>query len=113
MKVKSFSKLTSLNLYEWSYFRVKFPCVNISNCYYNNIGKKVAKPKKKKALVEVREVMRLKHYSIHPERSYSDWIRRYILFNEKKGSGGTFVQSEKIKIKKGLKLSLSPSQNYK
>ncbi len=28
----------------------------------------------KKLLDQVREVMRLKHYSIHTERSYCDWI---------------------------------------
>ena len=30
---------------------------------------------------EVRDVMRLRHYSIHTERSYCDWIKRYILFH--------------------------------
>ena len=29
---------------------------------------------------EVREVMRLHHCSIHTERSYCDWIKRFILF---------------------------------
>jgi hypothetical protein len=29
---------------------------------------------------QVREVMRLKHYSIRTERSYCDWIKRYIRF---------------------------------
>jgi len=38
--------------------------------------------KNKKILDEVRDVMRLHHYSIHTERSYSDWIRRYILFHK-------------------------------
>jgi integron integrase len=32
-------------------------------------------------LDQVREVMRLKHYSIRSERCYSDWIRRYIKFH--------------------------------
>jgi hypothetical protein len=27
---------------------------------------------------QVREVLRLKHYSIRTERSYADWIKRYI-----------------------------------
>jgi len=30
---------------------------------------------------EVREVMRLHHYSIHTERSYCDWIRRFALYH--------------------------------
>ena len=32
-------------------------------------------------LEQVRNVMRLHHYSIHTERSYLDWIKRYILFH--------------------------------
>jgi len=38
----------------------------------------------KKILDEVQEVMRLHHYSIHTERSYCDWIRRFILFHRMK-----------------------------
>ena len=30
---------------------------------------------------EVHAVMRLKHYSIHTERSYSDWIKRFVKFH--------------------------------
>jgi integrase len=33
-------------------------------------------------LDQVREVMRLKHYSIRTERCYCDWIRRYIHFHK-------------------------------
>jgi len=33
---------------------------------------------------EVREVMRLHHYSIHTERSYCDWIKRFIRFHKMK-----------------------------
>jgi site-specific recombinase XerD len=33
-------------------------------------------------LDEVRNVLRLKHYSIHTERSYVDWIKRYVHFHE-------------------------------
>lgn len=36
----------------------------------------------KKILDEVREVMRLHHYSIHTERSYCDWIRRFALYHQ-------------------------------
>src|SRR6266571_9462994 len=32
-------------------------------------------------LDQVRNVMRLHHYSIHTERSYLDWIKRYIKFH--------------------------------
>jgi len=31
---------------------------------------------------QVREVMRLKHYSLRTERSYCDWMRRYIHFHK-------------------------------
>ena len=34
--------------------------------------------KNRKLLDEVRDVMRLHHYSIHTERTYCDWIKRYI-----------------------------------
>jgi hypothetical protein len=34
-----------------------------------------------KLLDQVRRVMRLHHYSIHTERSYIDWIRRFIRFH--------------------------------
>ncbi len=33
-------------------------------------------------LDEVRDVMRLKHYSIHTERSYCDWIKRYVTYHK-------------------------------
>ena len=38
-------------------------------------------PEKHKLLDEVAEVMRLRHYSIHTERSYCDWIKRYVRFH--------------------------------
>lgn len=34
--------------------------------------------KEKRLLDEVRDTMRLHHYSIHTERTYCDWIKRYI-----------------------------------
>ena len=36
---------------------------------------------KLKLLDQVREVLRLKHYAIRTERSYIDWIRRYVKFH--------------------------------
>ena len=35
-----------------------------------------------KLLDQVRNVLRLHHYSIHTERSYIDWIKRYVHFHE-------------------------------
>ena len=37
---------------------------------------------KLRLLDQVREVLRLKHYSIRTERSYCDWIRRYVKFHK-------------------------------
>jgi len=37
-----------------------------------------------KLLDQVREVMRLKHYSIRTERTYCDWVRRYVQFHRMK-----------------------------
>lgn len=42
----------------------------------------IKKNSDKKILDEVREVMRLYHYSIHTERAYCDWIKRFILFHK-------------------------------
>jgi len=38
----------------------------------------------KKLLDRVRDVIRLKHYSIRTEQAYTDWIKRYILFHDKR-----------------------------
>jgi hypothetical protein len=50
---------------------------------------------KKKLLDQIRDVMRLKHYSLRTEQAYTDWIRRLISFQNKiiprlrvKASGG-------------------------
>ena len=40
----------------------------------------------KKWLDQTRDRLRLKHYSIRTERAYVDWIKRYILFHDKKYS---------------------------
>lgn len=39
---------------------------------------------KLKLLEQVSEVMRFKHYSIRTERTYREWIRRFILFHGKR-----------------------------
>jgi integron integrase len=36
---------------------------------------------KLRLLDQMREVLRLKHYSIRTERSYTDWVRRYVRFH--------------------------------
>ncbi len=37
--------------------------------------------KEKMLLDEVRDFMRFKHYSIHTERTYCDWIKRYVQYH--------------------------------
>jgi hypothetical protein len=39
---------------------------------------------KSRLLDQVREKIRLKHYSIRTEQGYSDWIKRFILFHGKR-----------------------------
>jgi Phage integrase, N-terminal SAM-like domain len=41
-------------------------------------------PKPRKLLDQVIEANRLDHYSYRTEKSYIDWIRRYILFHDKR-----------------------------
>lgn len=38
----------------------------------------------KKLLDQLREILRLKHYSYRTEQSYVDWVRRFILFHGKR-----------------------------
>jgi hypothetical protein len=38
----------------------------------------------KKLLDQLREVLRLKHYSYRTEQAYVDWVRRFILFHDKR-----------------------------
>jgi site-specific recombinase XerD len=37
---------------------------------------------KAKLLDQMREVLRVRHYSIRTERSYVDWVRRYVRFHQ-------------------------------
>ena len=39
---------------------------------------------KKKLLDQVREQIRVRHYSMKTERTYIGWIKRYIFFHQKK-----------------------------
>ena len=43
-----------------------------------------SKPKQKKLLDQVRDAIRTKHYSARTEKTYIDWIRRYIIFHNKR-----------------------------
>ena len=53
-------------------------------------------PRHKKLLDQVRDAIRLKHYSIRTEEAYVAWIRRYILFHNKRHPtemGGVEIQT--------------------
>ncbi|CCI18731.1 Genome sequencing data, contig C304 [Microcystis aeruginosa PCC 9807] len=41
-------------------------------------------PPPRKLLEVVRETIRLKHYSYRTEQTYVDWIKRYLVFHQKK-----------------------------
>lgn len=41
-------------------------------------------PRKKKLLDQVRDKIRLNYYSLKTERSCVDWIKRYIVFHNKR-----------------------------
>ena len=40
--------------------------------------------KPQKLLDQVRDAIHLKHYSIRTEQAYVDWVRRFILFHDKR-----------------------------
>jgi len=42
------------------------------------------KPTGKKLLEQVRDAIRAKHYSLRTEKTYIDWIRRYIIYHDKR-----------------------------
>jgi hypothetical protein len=64
-----------------------FPLSIFCSIYTNKYSKfnlnNMDKPPKK-LLEQVRDRLRLKHYSIRTENSYISWIKRYILFHKKR-----------------------------
>nr|WP_319396874.1 phage integrase N-terminal SAM-like domain-containing protein [uncultured Desulfobacter sp.] len=52
--------------------------------------------KRKKIMDQVHEMMRVKHYSIHTERTYCDWIKRFIMFHNMKNKSDLTNGEEKI-----------------
>jgi integrase len=53
---------------------------------------------KLKLLDQVREVLRLRHYAIRTEQSYSDWVRRYIKFHKMRSREELFPAEPKIEL---------------
>ncbi len=41
-------------------------------------------PEPRKLLEQVRDVLRIKHYSYRTEQTYVDWIKRYVIFHKKR-----------------------------
>jgi site-specific recombinase XerD len=54
--------------------------------------------KNRRLLDEVRDVMRLLHYSIHTERSYCEWIKRYVHFHRMKSREDLADGEKKIEM---------------
>lgn len=50
--------------------------------------------------------MRLLHYSIHTERTYCDWIKRYVLFHEMKSQEEFAYPEKKIEAFLSFKKNL-------
>jgi len=44
----------------------------------------VMEPRPKKLLDQLREVIRLKHYAYRTKETYVQWVKRFILFHEKR-----------------------------
>lgn len=65
---------------------------------------------KPRLLDEVRDRLRLKHYSLRTERTYVDWIKRYILFHGKlhpRDLGARHVEAFLTDLAVGRKVSAS------
>jgi hypothetical protein len=54
------------------------------------------KSQQPKLLDQVRQVLRLHHYSVHPERSYVDWIVRFVRFYSMRSHEHLFPAEAKI-----------------
>ena len=48
------------------------------------ISPKAPPPERPRLMDQVRERLRVKHYSIRTEQVYMDWIKRFILFHGKR-----------------------------
>lgn len=51
---------------------------------YVSAAARVIPHPKARLLDQVREVLRVKHYSLHTEKTYVDWIKRFIFFHGKR-----------------------------
>ena len=53
---------------------------------------------KLKLLDQIREVMRLKHYSLRTEQTYADWVRRFVHFHKMKTREAMLPAEPKIEL---------------
>ena len=65
----------------------------------------------RKLLDQVRDVMRLRHYAFRTERTYVSWIKRFILFHDKKhlkdmGEAEVEISSPALPFKQGERFAL-------
>jgi hypothetical protein len=51
-----------------------------------------------KLLEETKNIIRLKHYSIHTERTYCEWIKGYISFHNMKNRDDLNNRESKIEV---------------
>ena len=59
-------------------------CANIEPTKAAFATVKVVPNPKARLLAQVREVSRVRHYSIRTEQAYVNWIKRYIFFHNKR-----------------------------
>ena len=60
-----------------------------------NLSDKSTTIKPSKLLDQVRDKLRVKHYSIRTEQTYVDWIKRYIFFHDKRHPKNTEARDVK------------------
>ncbi len=53
---------------------------------------------KLKLMDQVREVLRIKHYSLRTEQAYCDWIKRYVKFHGMRCREDLFPGTEKVEV---------------
>lgn len=67
-------------------------------------------------LDQVREIIRIKHYCIRTEQAYMQWIRRYILYHDKrhpKDMGATEVSSDPSVLQRAIRQAVRDAQLVK
>ena len=67
------------------------------NAFNGRVGDERLIPNPKlKLMDQVREVLRVRHYSIRTERCYCDWIRRYVQYHRMRSREELFPGGGKV-----------------